>query len=134
MVLLVLAIAATIAVPAFTSFGRDPEPTGADAMLGLLKDARKAAITFNANVTLRLDPTTLRYELDTSSVSGYGVLATGTLDLGLSRTLVSDLPRLQYVFRPTGAAFGDTVVVRGGPLPQTIRIDPWSGVARADSL
>lgn len=134
MVLLVLAIAATIAVPAFTGFGRDPEPTGADAMLGLLKDARKAAIAFNANVTLRIDPATLRYELDTSSVSGYGVLAAGTLDLGLSRTLVTDLPRLQYVFRPTGAAFGDTVVVRGGPLPQTIRIDPWSGVARADSL
>jgi len=134
MVLLVLAIAATIAVPAFTSFGRDPAPTGADAMLGLLKDARKAAIDFNANVTLRIDPATLRYELDTSSVSGYGVLAAGTLDLGLSRTLVTDLPRLQYVFRPTGAAFCDTVVVRGGPLPQTIRVDPWSGVARADSL
>lgn len=134
MVLLVLAIAATLAVPAFSDFGRDPQPTGADAMLGLLKDARKAAIDFNANVTLRLDPMTLRYEADTSSVGGYGVLATGTLDLGLSRTLVTDLPRLQYVFRPTGAAFGDTVVVRGGPLPLTIRLDPWSGVAHADSL
>ena len=134
MVLLVLAIAATLAVPAFSDFGRDPEPTGADAMLGLLKDARKAAIDFNANVTLRLDPATLRYELDTSSASGYGVLTAGTLDIGMSRTLVTDLPRLQYVFRPTGAAFGDTVVVRGGPLPLTIRIDPWSGVARADSV
>lgn len=134
MVLLVLAIAATLAVPAFSDFGRDPEPTGADAMLSLLKDARKAAIDFNANVTLRLDPATLRYELDTSSASGYGVLAAGTLDIGMSRTLVTDLPRLQYVFRPTGAAFGDTVVVRGGPLPLTIRIDPWSGVARADSV
>jgi prepilin-type N-terminal cleavage/methylation domain-containing protein len=134
MVLLVLAIAATLAVPAFSDFGRDPEPTGADAMLGLLKDARKAAIDFNANVTLRLDPETLRYELDTSSVSGYGVLAAGTLDLGLAHTLVTDQPRLQYVFRPTGAAFGDTVVVRGGARPLTIRLDPWSGVAHADSL
>ena len=62
------------------------------------------------------------------------MLATGTLDIGLSRTLVTDLPRLQYVFRPTGAAFGDTVVVRGGPQPLTIRIDPWSGVAHADSI
>lgn len=134
MVLLVMAIAAMLAVPAFGDFGRNPTPTGADAMLGLLKDAHKAAIDFNANVTLRLDPKTLRYELDTSSVSGYGVLAAGTLDLGLSRTLVTDLPRLQYVFRPTGAAFGDTVVVRGGPLPLTIRVDAWSGVAHADSL
>ena len=134
MVLLVLAIAATLAVPAFSDFGRNPEPTGADALLGLLKDARKAAIDFNANVTLRLDPETLRYELDTSSVSGYGVLAAGTLDLGLAHTLVTGQPRLQYVFRPTGAAFGDTVVVRGGPQPLTIRIDPWSGVAHADSI
>lgn len=134
MVLLVLAIAATLAVPAFTDLGRDRAPTGADAMLGLLKDARKAAIDFDANVTLRLDPATLRYELDTSSVSGYGVLATGTLDLGLAHTLVTDQPRLQYVFRPTGAAFGDTVTVRGGAMPLTIRVDPWSGVARADSL
>ena len=134
MVLLVLAIAATLAVPAFSDFGRNPEPTGADALLGLLKDARKAAIDFNANVTLRLDPETLRYELDTSSVNGYGVLAAGTLDLGLAHTLVTGQPRLQYVFRPTGAAFGDTVVVRGGPQPLTIRIDPWSGVAHADSI
>jgi len=134
MVLLVMTIAAMLAVPAFSDFGRNPQPTGADAMLGLLKDARKASIDFNANVTLRLDPATLRYELDTSSVSGYGVLAAGTLDLGLSRTLITDQPRLQYVFRPTGAAFGDTVVVRGGPVPLTIRIDAWSGVAHADSL
>jgi prepilin-type N-terminal cleavage/methylation domain-containing protein len=134
MVLLVLAVAATLAAPAFTNFGRDPEPTGAEAMLGLLKDARKAAIDYNANVTLRLDPRTLRYAADTSGVKGYGVLATGTLDIGMARTLVTDLPRLQYVFRPTGAAFADTVVVRGGPLPLTIRVDPWSGVAHADSL
>jgi len=134
MVLLVMTIAAMLAVPAFSDFGRNPQPTGADAMLGLLKDARKASIDFKATVTLRLDPATLRYELDTSSVSGYGVLAAGTLDLGLSRTLITDQPRLQYVFRPTGAAFGDTVVVRGGPVPLTIRIDAWSGVAHADSL
>ena len=121
-------------MPAFSDFGRDPQPTGADAMLGLLKDARKAAIDFNANVTLRLDPTTLAYELDTSGVKGYGVLATGTLDIGLARTLVTDQPRLQYVFRPTGATFADTVVVRGGPVPLTIRVDPCSGVAHADSL
>ena len=79
MVLLVLAIAATLAVPAFSDFGRDPQPTGADAMLGLLKDARKAAIDFNANVTLRLDPTTLAYELDTSGAVSYTHLTLPTI-------------------------------------------------------
>jgi len=29
--------------------------------------------------------------------------------------------------------FADTVVVRGGQVPLVVRVDPWSGVARADS-
>src|SRR6185312_6508977 len=105
----------------------------ADAMIGLLHDARKAAIDFNATTTLRLDPKTLRYQLDTSGTNGLGMLAQGMLDLGLTQSLVTDQPRLQYVFRPTGAAFADTVVVRGGEVPLVVRVDPWSGVARADS-
>lgn len=134
MVLLVMAIAASLAAPAFARFGTD-QPTGAaDKLIGLLHDARKAAIDFNATVTLRLDPKTLKYQLDTSGTNGAGRLAEGVLDLGLTQTLVSDQPRLQYVFRPSGAAFADTVIVRGGDVPLVVRVDPWSGVARADSL
>ncbi len=133
MVLLVMAIAATLAAPAYVRFGADPPHGGADAMLGLLHDARKAASDFNATVTLRVDPVTLGYQLDTSTANGFGTLATGTLDLGLSARLDSDQPRLQYVFQSTGATFADTVVVRGGDVPLIVRVDPWSGVARADS-
>ena len=134
MVLLVMAIAASLAAPAFARFGTD-QPTGAaDRLIGLLRDARKASIDFNATVTLRMDPKTLKYQLDTSGVSGSGRLAEGTLDLGLTQTLVTDEPRLTYVFRPSGVAFADTVIVRGGNLPLVVRVDPWSGVARADSL
>ena len=133
MVLLVMAIAATLAAPAFSRFGSEQPPGGADAMVGLLRDAHKAAIEYNAAVTLRLDPKTLNYQADTSGVNGFGTLASGRLDLGVTHTLVTDLPRLQYVFRPTGAAFADSVVVRGGMVPLVVRVDPWSGVARADS-
>jgi prepilin-type N-terminal cleavage/methylation domain-containing protein len=134
MVLLVMAIAASLAAPAFARFGTD-QPTGAaDKLIGLLHDARKAAIDLNATVTLRMDPKTLKYQLDTSGTNGAGRLAEGVLDLGLTQTLVSDQPRLQYVFRPSGAAFADTVIVRGGDVPLVVRVDPWSGVARADSL
>jgi prepilin-type N-terminal cleavage/methylation domain-containing protein len=133
MVLLVMAIAGLLAAPAFARFGTEQPPGGADAMIGLLHDARKAAIDYDATVTLRLDPKTLKYQADTSGVNGFGTLAAGYLDLGLAQTLVSDEPRLQYVFRPTGAAFADTVVVRGGPVALIVRVDPWSGVARADS-
>jgi prepilin-type N-terminal cleavage/methylation domain-containing protein len=134
MVLMVMAIGATLAAPAFARFGND-QPTGAaDIMVGLLHDARKASVDYNATVTLRIDPKTLKYEVDTSGVNGYGVMASGTLDLRLSETLVTDQPRLQYVFRPTGAAFADTVVVHGGVVQRVVRVDPWSGVARADTL
>jgi prepilin-type N-terminal cleavage/methylation domain-containing protein len=133
MVLLVMAIAGLLAAPAFARFGTEQPPSGAAAMIGLLHDARKAAIDYDATVTLRLDPKTLKYQADTSGVNGFGTLAAGYLDLGLAQTLVSDQPRLQYVFRPTGAVFADTVVVRGGPVALIVRVDPWSGVARADS-
>jgi prepilin-type N-terminal cleavage/methylation domain-containing protein len=133
MVLLVMSIAATLAAPAFARLGSEKPATAADAMLGILHDARKASIDFNANVTLRIDPKTLAYQVDTSGTNGFGTLAKGTLDLGFGQTLQTDLPRLQYVFRPTGAAFADTVVVRGGGVPLVVRVDPWSGIARADS-
>jgi prepilin-type N-terminal cleavage/methylation domain-containing protein len=134
MVLLVLAIAATLAAPAFARFGADQPTSGADAMLALLRDARKAAIAFDADVTVRLDPTNLDYAVDTSGANGSGAYASGVLDLGPAQTLVTDQPRLQYVFRATGAAFADSVVVRGGRVPLVVRVDPWSGIARVDSL
>jgi prepilin-type N-terminal cleavage/methylation domain-containing protein len=134
MVLLVMAIAASLAAPAFARFGTDQPAGAADRLIGLLRDAHKASIDFNATVTLRMDPKTLKYQLDTSGVSGSGRLAEGTLDLGLTQTLVTDEPRLRYVFRPSGVAFADTVIVRGGNVPLVVRVDPWSGVARADSL
>jgi prepilin-type N-terminal cleavage/methylation domain-containing protein len=134
MVLLVMGIAATLAAPAFARLGSGQQQTGNGApLLALLHDARKAAVDHNATATLRLDPKTLKYELDTTTVGGFGTMAAGHLDMGLSETLVSSQPRLQYVFRPTGAAFADTVAVRGASTPLVIRVDAWSGVARADS-
>jgi len=133
MVLLVMAIAATLAAPAFSRLGTEQPTKGADQVLGLLRDARKAALDFNATVTLRLDPKTLKYQVDTATVAGTGTLAAGILDVGATETLVSDLPRLVYVFRPSGASFADTLVVHGGETPLVVRVDPWTGVARADS-
>ena len=135
MVLLVLAIAATLAVPAFTRLrARSSHRAAPTRCSACCKRRAQGGDRFQRERHAAPRSRDAQYEADTSSVSGYGVLAAGTLDLGLSRTLVTDLPRLQYVFRPTGAAFGDTVVVRGGPMPLDVRIDPWSGVARADSL
>jgi prepilin-type N-terminal cleavage/methylation domain-containing protein len=134
MVLLIMSIAATLAAPAFARLVDEKPKEGADAFVGLLTDARKAALEYNATVTLRVDPISLKFQLDTLGVSGGGVLTAGRLDLGLAQTLVSDQPRLRYVFQPAGAAFADTVVVRGGARQLVVRVDPWSGVAHADTL
>lgn len=134
MVLLVMTIAATLAAPAFVRFGAEQPSQVADRVLALLRDSRKASLDYNATVMLRLDPKTLKYQVDTTTVSGSGVLATGFLELGLTEKLETDRPRLQFMFRPTGAAFADTVIVRGGDVPYVLRVDPWTGVARADTL
>ncbi len=135
MVLLIMAIAATLAAPAFARLGDNGPPMGNGApLIALLHDARKAALDHNGTATLRLDPKTLKYQLDTTTVNGFGKMAEGHLDMGMSETLVSDQPRLQYVFRPTGAVFADTVRIRGAPKARVIRVDPWSGVAYADTL
>jgi prepilin-type N-terminal cleavage/methylation domain-containing protein len=134
MVLIIMAVTATLAAPAFARLGGDRPDGAADRLMALLTDARKAAIDHHATATLRLDPKSLHYRIDTIGVAGSGVLAEGTLDVGLTQSLVSDQPRVQYLFRSTGAAFADTVVVRGGERLLVVRVDPWSGVARADTL
>lgn len=132
MVLLVMAIAASLAAPAFARLGTEQPTTGADAMLTLLRDARTAAVKYNTTSTLRIDPKTLKYQLDTSGIDGNGPMMLGKLDLGMSQSLVTDQPRLQFIFRPTGAAIADSVVLHG-EVPLIVRVDLWNGVARADS-
>jgi prepilin-type N-terminal cleavage/methylation domain-containing protein len=133
MVLLVMAIGAALVAPAFARLGTEQPSTAADKIIGLLRDSRKVALDHDVTSTLRLDPKTLSYRLDTSGVGGTSPFASGVLDMGLTETLASDQSRLNFVFRPTGAAFADTVVVRGGDVPWIVRVDSWSGVARADS-
>lgn len=134
MVLLVMAVAATLAAPAFARFGAEQPSRGADQLVGLLRDARKASLEHNASVTLRIDPKTLKYQADTATPAGGGKLAEGTIELGMGERIDTDKLRLVYLFRPTGAVFADSVVVRGGGAPLVVRVDPWNGVARADTL
>lgn len=133
LVLAVLAVTLVLAAPALGDFGAQKAPTDADALLALLRDSRREAVHINALVALRMDPTTGRYRIDTTGVHGMGRMTEGTLDLGGATTLVTDLARLQFLFQPTGAAFADSVGVRGPSGTVMVTVDPWSGVARADA-
>ncbi len=133
LVLAVLAVTLLLAAPAIGDFGAQKQPTDADALLALLRDSRREAVHINALVALRMDPTTGRYRVDTTGVHGMGKMKEGTLELGGATTLVTDLARLQFLFQPTGAAFADSVGVRGPSGTVMVTVDPWSGVARADA-
>lgn len=132
-VMAIMAVAAMLTAPALVTFGNDQPPGAADKLLGLLKSARQMSITSNTMVTLRIDPATFAFEMDTTSTAGSGVMVTGKLDLDPSQSLITDVPRLQYIFNPTGATFADTVIVRGGDKPLWVGVDAWSGEAHVEA-
>jgi Tfp pilus assembly protein FimT len=133
LVLAVLVVALVMVAPAMVSFGSDKVPTDADALLALLRDSRRRAVQLSALVTVRLDPESGRYRVDTTGVKGMGRFAEGTLELGGATVLVTEQPRLQFIFQPTGASFSDSVGVRGPSGTMMVTVDPWSGVAHADA-
>jgi prepilin-type N-terminal cleavage/methylation domain-containing protein len=132
-VLAIMAVGAALVAPGIARLGTDQQRQPAAELLALLRDSRKAAIDGNLVVTLRLDPVSGHYRADSAGVSGSGVLGEGTLQLDATETLITTAPRLQYVFRSTGAAIGDTVLVRSADRSLMISVDSWSGVARADA-
>lgn len=130
-VLAIMAVSAMLVAPALARMGQGKPPGVGDDVIKLLSDARQVAIQRNETVTLRLDPASGRYRADTVGVSGSGELGEGTMTLGAQEVLVTDLPRLVYVFHPTGATRGDTVLVRGAGAAALVAVDSWNGVAYA---
>jgi prepilin-type N-terminal cleavage/methylation domain-containing protein len=126
-VLALVALTATLVVPYWVDFGDNPSPTPGDPVIALLRDSRKLAIDNAQTVSVRLDPSTHYYRVDTTGAAGTGLYAEGKLEMGAYETLETDLKRLRYFFRPTGAALGDTVAVRGGEYAIMLAVDPWSG-------
>ncbi len=132
LVLAVLAITLLLAAPAIVDFGKLRAATGSQPVLDLLRDTRREAIQTGTVATLRLDPASGRWRVDTTGVAGMAPLATGTIDLGGATTLVTDAYRLQFIFQPTGAAFADSVGVRDQGGTVMVLVDPWTGIARAE--
>lgn len=128
--LVIMAVAAAVVAPAISRLGDGKPESGADKLVALLKQARNLAIERNYLVTVHLDPVTSRFRVDTTGVSGMGVLADSTLDLGDSETLETSLDRLQFTFKPTGAALADTVIVRGIGTTSVLSVDAWTGEAK----
>jgi hypothetical protein len=129
--MLIMAIIATLTAPAYVKLGEERDKTSVDVLLKVLHDTRALAIERTVEATLLIDPKTGHYRVDTVSSFGGGRVAEDTLRFAATEGLETDLPRLRFTFRPTGAAFGDSVIVRGGDSTRVVVIDTWSGVAHA---
>ena len=133
LVLLVMGVAAGLAIPAFARLGAaDGPPEGVEELTQLLRASRRAAVDHGVTVTLVVDPASGRYQADSAGALGTGPLAAGTLALGPAGALDTELPRLRYAFRATGAAQADTVRVRAGGATVLVSVDAWSGEPRAN--
>ena len=126
-VLALVALTSALVIPNWVDFGDNPAATPGDAVVRLLNDARKLAIDQSQSVSVRIDPSSLYYRVDTTGARGTGLYADGTLEMSTYETLDTDLKRLTFFFRPTGAALGDTVAVHGGEYAVTLAVDSWSG-------
>jgi hypothetical protein len=129
--MLIVAVVATLTAPAFVSLGQDRPQTSQDVLVKLLRDTRMLAIERAVEATLIIDPESGHYRVDTTSSFGTGKVAEDTLRFAAAEGLESNLPRIRYVFRPTGAAFGDSVTLRGSDSTRVLFIDTWSGMTHA---
>ncbi len=128
--LVIMAVAASVVVPAISRLGNGKPESAGDQLISLLKQARNYAIERNYTVTVRIDPVSSRYRVDTTGTGGMGVLVDTTFSLGDAETLETALDRLQFTFKPTGAVMGDTVIVRGIGTTSVLTVDPWTGEAK----
>lgn len=132
LVLAVLAVTLVLAVPAVSAYGSQKPQADAESLLELLRDARREAVESGTVVAMWLDPVSGRFRMDTTGVAGKGEYVSGTMELGGATVMVTDLVRVQFLFQPTGAAFADSVGVRGPNGTVMVQVDAWNGVAHAD--
>lgn len=154
-VLLILAVAMAVAVPAFVQPAPEDAMTEATGRIeALFRFARDSAARSGLPVVVAIDSASgdawvypVREHDDVVShttSSRLPIRAPGTLqrqaalreaageslELPPSVRLELTRARAQFVFRPAGATYGDSLVLRHGSTVRVITIDPWTGHAR----
>jgi len=124
-VLLLLAITAAAAVPAFATSRRDPDLETADVMVGLLTSARDAAREQGTRAEVVFAPREARYWISSGSH-----VRTGIIPLSPAQRIVgSDSERVVCSFSASGPATICGLAVRGAS-DVIVRVDPWTGAIR----
>lgn len=151
-VLLILAVAAAVTVPALLEPRQEEELDAATRRIEtLFRLARDSAARAGVPVTLTVDSVTGGVWLEPERVrsdvveratsltsrlqpprSGASMAGPAGESLELPATVRLELTaaRARFTFAHGGASFGDTVLLRRGAAVRVITLDPWSGHAR----
>ncbi len=137
-VLVLLAITAAAAVPAFLDGGTDaPEKRLATALADALVHTRDAARTSGAAAELVLAPSDGRYWVTQRDSASAGVLpmSAGVViapsNAGDATPRAGSTDRVTLRFDPTGPASPAEITVRGAR-SLTVRVEPWTGEISID--
>ena len=133
-VLFIIAVATAVTVPAILEDPVENDIVVAGKQLQKLFDiARDSAQRTGVPVSVSVDSATGMVWLSSVADSAtFGVAAATpgfVLDLPRSVTMQLSKARARFEFGPTGAVFGDTLVLRTTMVTRTITIDPWTGHA-----
>ena len=127
-VLIVLAITAAAATPAFLGERRmSPERRAATSLVEVLVTARDAARERGTPATLVLAPSDGRYWIVNGDSTRTGMLA---LDAGI-HLIGTTSDRMECRFEPAGPATACAITVHG-VRDVSVHVDGWSGEIRVD--
>jgi prepilin-type N-terminal cleavage/methylation domain-containing protein len=128
-VLVLLAIAAGVAVPALLEMTRESRGSRrtADEIGTLLQRTRRTALDRGTAVTLTLSPVDGRYWVSTSEWPDDQPVAAGALELDPGVRVLSAAPRVRFRFDAAGRGAGDPVLVEDAGPGVIVGLAPWTG-------
>lgn len=130
-VLAIIGILAAVTAPAFTGPRAADEPAATAAELRrVLERARSTALARAAVVTVTIDPRAARYRVDLDGPDDRELVADSVLGVPPGTTIVAARPRLRLRIEPTGATWGDSLVVTSAGRAAIVAADRWSGEVR----
>jgi type II secretion system protein H len=127
-VLAILGIVTAVTVPSLVKLGRQDNLTdSANAVAGVLRNARMAALVRAISVSAVIDPAGRKYLVSAESDEAPVILAQGTLHLAPEVRLGTDRPRVRFSFGPLGLGDPDSVTIIGAEGTAIVGVKRWSG-------
>ena len=130
-VLAIMGVLAAVTAPAFLAPRAADEPAAAAAETRrVLERARSTALARGAVVTVTIDPRTARYRVELERADDRELVADSAIAMAPGTAVATTAPRLRLRIEPTGAAWGDSVVIIAGSRAAIVSADRWSGEIR----